>query len=65
MEICIQSGGIIEHVDMEKGYTWMAKAGFTAIDWTAIEHGLKVWIDGYAEPRRHLLMAVIVRQNNA
>ena len=42
MEICLQSGGIIEHVDTEKGYQWIARAGFTCIDWTAIEHGLKV-----------------------
>ena len=29
------------------------------------EHGLKVGFDGHTEPRRHLLMAVVIRQNDA
>ena len=40
MEICVQSGGVVEHIGIEKGYDAIAKAGFTAIDWNATEHAL-------------------------
>lgn len=40
MEICIQSGGIVEHIGVEKCYAAIAKAGFTCIDWNAVEHAL-------------------------
>ena len=29
------------------------------------KNGLEVWFDGHAEPWRHLLMAVVVRQHDA
>ena len=40
MQIAVQSGGIIEHVGKEKCYEYIARAGFTAIDWQAVEHAL-------------------------
>jgi len=40
MEICVQSGGVVEHIGIEKGYDAIAKAGFTAIDWNGTEHTL-------------------------
>lgn len=38
MDICVQSGGIIEFVGAEKCYELISKAGFTAIDWNGVEH---------------------------
>ena len=40
MQIAVQSGGIIEYLGKEKCYDYIAKAGFTAIDWQAVEHAL-------------------------
>jgi len=40
MDICVQSGGVVEHIGAEKGYAAIAKAGFTAIDWNAIDNAL-------------------------
>ena len=38
MEICVQSGGVIEHFDAATSYEMISKAGFTAIDWNALEY---------------------------
>ena len=48
MKICVQSGGIVEHVGKETGYQWIAQSGFEGIDWNAIEHACvpKDWKDG-------------------
>ena len=40
MDICVQSGGIIEYLGTEKCYETIAKAGITAIDWNGVEHAL-------------------------
>jgi len=40
MQICVQSGGIIGHLGLEKGYAAIAEAGFTGIDWNAIDNAL-------------------------
>ena len=40
MEICVQSGGVVEHIGIEKGYAAIAKAGFAAIDWNALDNAL-------------------------
>ena len=40
MDICVQSGGIIEHLGMVGCYEAIAKAGFKGIDWNAVEHAL-------------------------
>ena len=41
MEICVQSGGVIEHFGAEVSYEMISKAGFTAIDWNALEVPLR------------------------
>ena len=48
MKICVQSGGIVEHVGKETGYQWIAQSGFEGIDWNAIEHACvpNNWKDG-------------------
>ena len=38
MKICVQSGGIVEHIGMQKCYELIGQAGFTGIDWNAVEH---------------------------
>ena len=38
MKICVQSGGIVEHIGAEKCYDLIEKAGFGGIDWNAVEH---------------------------
>lgn len=40
MKISVQSAGVTDCIGVEAGYAAIAKAGFTAIDWNAIEHGL-------------------------
>lgn len=42
MNICVQTGGIIEHIGAEKCYRLIHRAGFTGIDWTGLEHTLPV-----------------------
>ena len=38
MKICVQSGGIVEHIGAQKCYDVIAQAGFAGIDWNAVEH---------------------------
>lgn len=40
MEICVQSGGLIEHVGAKKGYALIKEAGFTGIDWNGLDNTL-------------------------
>ena len=40
MKIAVQSAGVTDCIGMEAGYAAIAKAGFTAIDWNGIEHGI-------------------------
>ena len=40
MKISVQSGGVEDLVGVEKGYEMIRKAGFTAIDWNALDHAL-------------------------
>ena len=40
MKICVQSGGISEHIGPEKAYETIARSGFTAIDWNAVDLAL-------------------------
>ncbi len=39
MKLCIQSGGVIEHLGHEVGYAMFREAGFAAIDWN-IDHAI-------------------------
>ena len=41
MKISVQSAGVVDYVGYEKGYEMIRKAGFTAIDWNALDHALK------------------------
>ncbi len=41
MELCIQTGGLIEHFSFEEVYRMITEAGFTAIDWT-IDHAWNI-----------------------
>ena len=40
MNICVQSGGVVDLIGKEKGFEMIRKAGFTAIDWNALDHSL-------------------------
>ena len=40
MKISVQSGGVEELVGVEKCYDLIRRAGFTAIDWNALDHAL-------------------------
>lgn len=47
MNICIQSGGIIEHIGAEKCYALFKKVGFKSIDWN-LDHALIINHPDYA-----------------